>query len=144
MIRITADTNVLISASFWHGASEKIIDKVEKKELVLVLSEEILEEYARVLNYDDIQQKIKDKHLEMKQALLRIGMIAEIIIPHTTIDIVKDDPADNKIIACAVDGMVHYLITKDNHLLKHKEYQGIRILTPETFLQQYSNSPDTT
>ncbi len=38
MIRITADTNVLISAAFWHGASEKIIDKVENKELTLVLS----------------------------------------------------------------------------------------------------------
>ena len=59
MIRITLDINVLISATFWDGASKKIIDKVENKELILVLSEPILEEYFRVLNYDEIQQKIK-------------------------------------------------------------------------------------
>ncbi len=50
-MRITVDTNILVSATFWNGASEKIIEKVEKKEIQLVLSKEIIDEFVRVLNY---------------------------------------------------------------------------------------------
>ena len=125
MIRITEDTNVLISATFWHGDSEKIIDKVENKELILALSEPILEEYYRVLEYDEIKEKIKNKEINMKQSVLRISLISEIIEVKSKIDIIKDDPEDNKIIECAVDGNVNYIISKDKHLLKIKEYKGI-------------------
>ena len=48
MIRVTVDTNVLISATFWSGDSEKIIELVEKGEIELVLSVAILREYAEV------------------------------------------------------------------------------------------------
>ena len=50
--RVTIATNVLISVTFWHGDSEKIIDKVENKEIILVLSEEILEELCKKDNSD--------------------------------------------------------------------------------------------
>ena len=135
MIRITVDTNVLVSATFWHGASEKIIDKVENKKIILVLSEQILEEYYRVLEYEEIQEKIRDKHLEMKKALLRIGAIAEIIETKTKVDLIKEDPTDNKILECAVDGKVNFVISKDHHLLDYKEFNGIKILSPEEFLK---------
>ena len=32
-MRTTVDTNTLISATFWHGASDKIIAKVESKKI---------------------------------------------------------------------------------------------------------------
>ena len=135
MIRITVDTNVLISATFWHGDSEKIINKVENKELILVLSEPILEEYYKVLEYDEIKEKIINKELEMKQSVLRVSLISEIIEVKSKIDLIKDDTEDNKIIECAVDGSVNYIISKDKHLLKIKEYKGIKILKPEEFLK---------
>lgn len=135
MIRITVDTNILISATFWHGSSEKIIDKVENKEITLVLSEPILEEYYKVLNYDEIKEKIKNKGLEMKQSVLRISTISEIIDIKSKIDLIKDDPSDNKFIECAIDGKADYIISKDNHLLRFKEYKGIKIITPEEFLE---------
>jgi len=134
MIRITLDTNVLISATLWHGSSEKIIDKVENKEIILVLSEQILEEYYKVLEYSEIKEKIRDKELEIKQSVLRISTISEIVDVKTKIDLIKEDPSDNKVIECAVEGKVNYIISKDNHLLKFKEYNGIKIITPEDFL----------
>lgn len=48
-MRITVDTNVLISATFWYGNSEKIISKAENKEAELILSEEGIQEYRDVL-----------------------------------------------------------------------------------------------
>lgn len=136
MIRITVDTNILISATFWHGSSEKIIDQAENKDVTLVLSEQILEEYSKVLEYKEIKDKIKDKDLEIKKTMLKIRAISEIIDINSKINLVKEDPDDNKIIECAIDGNVNYLITNDAHLLKLKEYKGIKIITPEEFLNK--------
>ena len=58
-MRITADTNTLISATFWYGASDKIISRVEAKEIQLILSDEIIKEYVDVLEYEEIQEKIR-------------------------------------------------------------------------------------
>jgi predicted nucleic acid-binding protein len=54
-MKITVDTNVLISATFWYGDSYRIIEAVEHKKLTLVLSENIIEEYRAVLGYEEIQ-----------------------------------------------------------------------------------------
>ena len=78
-MKITLDTNVLISATFWHGDSDKIIEKVEKKDIELILSKDIIEEFARVLKYKEIQEKVKNKNLEMKRTVEKIISISKII-----------------------------------------------------------------
>ena len=65
-MKVTLDTNVLISATFWYGDSFRILQLIENKKIELVLSLEILQEYAKVLEYDEIQEKIKRKDLEIK------------------------------------------------------------------------------
>ncbi len=133
-MKITLDTNVLISATFWYGPSFSIIEKVENKELELFLSEDIISEFSRVLESDEIQQKIKGKNLEMKRTIEKIISISQITKPKEKLDIIKEDQEDNKIIECALEGKVSYLISQDNHLLKLKEFQGIRIINPRDFL----------
>jgi len=71
----------------------------------------------------------------MKESIIKIRDIVEVIEVKSKIDIVKDDTEDNKIIECAVDGKVDYIISKDKHLLKIKIYNGIRIIHPEEFLE---------
>ena len=105
-MKITVDTNVLISATFWHGASEKIIIKAENKEIDLVLSKKIVSEYTEVLNSDEIQDKIKNKSLEMKYSIGKIISISTIIEPQESLNIVKDDPSDNIVLECAKEGKV--------------------------------------
>lgn len=134
-MRITVDTNILVSATFWHGDSEKVIIKVENKEVRLVLSKNIIKEYAEVLNYEEIQDKIKDKNLEMKYSVGKIISISTIVEPRERLDVVKEDPDDNKILECAKEGKVDYIITQDEHLLKLKKFEGIPILKPGEFLK---------
>lgn len=134
-MRITADTNVLVSATFWYGASYKIIEKVENGEIELVLSKEILEEFANVLNYEEIQDKIENKNLEMKRTVEKIVSISRMVEPKQQFDVVKDDSEDNKLVDCAFEGKVDYIISQDEHLLSLKEFKGIRIIRPEEFLQ---------
>ena len=78
-MKITLDTNVLISATFWKGNSDKIIEKVEKKDIELILSKDIIEEFARVSKYKEIQEKVKNKNLEMKRTVEKIISISKII-----------------------------------------------------------------
>lgn len=133
-MRITVDTNILISATFWNGASSKIIDMVENKEVDLVLSKDILKEYDEVLNYKEIQDKIKNKNLEMKKSVGKVISISEMVVPQQIFKVIKEDLDDNKIIECAVEGDVDYLVSNDKHLLKLKEFKGIKIIKPEEFL----------
>ena len=136
-MKITADTNTLISATFWHGASDRIISKVEAKEIHLILSEEIIKEYAEVLDYEEIKDKIRDKNLAMKHSVNKIISISTIIEPKTRLNVIKDDPDDNKILECAIAGKVDCIVSNDRHLLKLKIFQNIPILTPDDFVEKY-------
>lgn len=136
-MKITVDTNILISATFWYGDSNRIIGLIEKKTINLVLSEEIIKEYAAVLKYDEIMNKIKNKRLEIKYSIQKIVSLSTIVKPKEKIDIIKDDPDDNKILECAKEGKVQFIITNDKHLLKIKVFEGIKIVTPKEFLKHY-------
>ena len=41
-MKIITGTNVLISSTFWEGASDKIMQRVENKEVELILSRELI------------------------------------------------------------------------------------------------------
>jgi len=135
-MRIVVDSNVLVSASFWNGDSERIIALAESKKLELFLSKEIIDEFTRVLGYEDIKRKIRDKGLEMKRTVEKIEAISTIIEPKIKIKAVIDDPSDDKFIECTVEARADYLISKDKHLLKMKSFRDIDIITPKEFLKK--------
>lgn len=133
-MKITVDTNVLISATFWRGDSCVILEMVEKKEIELVITKEIIEEFTKVLGYKEIQDKIKNKYLEMMRTIEKIISISTIVDSTEKLDIVKEDMEDNKILECAKAGKVDYIISSDNHLLKLKDFDKIKIVSPREFL----------
>lgn len=138
-MKITTDTNVLISATFWTGNSYRILDMVEKKEIELILSAEIIEEYNDVVNRDEITDKVSDKNLITSSIVDKAINEALIIQPKEKLYIVKKDSDDNKIVECAVEGNADYIITQDEHLLELKEFKGIQITTPKDFLEIFEN-----
>jgi len=101
------------------------------------LSEEIVNEYEEVLNYEEIKDKIKDKKLEMKLTVEKIKSISTIAVPKERLNIVKDDPDDNAILECAIAGNVDCIVSNDKHLLKLKKFRNITILTPDDFVEKY-------
>ncbi len=134
MIRITLDTNVLVSATYWSGSSFIIMEMVDKHELCCVLSNEILDEYKRVINSDEIVDKVADKGLVASKVIEKVISDCVIAEPKIRLEVIKEDPTDNKILECAVAGSADYLITNDAHLLNIKEFLGIKIVNPKDFL----------
>jgi predicted nucleic acid-binding protein len=52
--------------------------------------------------------------------------------------VIKENDDDNRILECAIEGRVQYLISGDRkHLLPLKEYQGAKILSPAEFLKLF-------
>lgn len=135
MTKLTLDTNVLISGTFWSGDSFKIIESISKGELLCVLSKEILNEYKNVLKRDEIMEKTEAKSLIVSKASEKVINESTIVEPKIKQDVIRDDPSDNKILECAREGKVDYIITNDRHLLKIKEFESIKIVTPKEFLQ---------
>jgi len=50
------------------------------------------------------------------------------------------DPSDDMVFECAQNSGARIIVTGDNDLLSVEEYQGIRILTPRAFLDEFSAS----
>lgn len=134
-MRIVIDTNVFISATFWKGDSFKILEKVQNGELELVLSKDIIDEYNRVLNYEEITTKVKIKELEANFILGELVAMSLIVTPMIYHHTVKNDPDDDKFIDAAIQGHAKYIISQDRHLLDIKESEGVKILKPEDFLK---------
>jgi len=123
------DTNVFISGIFWKGASNKVILNWKEGKFTLVTSLEAVSEIIKVLK--DFKIKLSDEMIkEWVDLIVRNSIIVE---PKEKIKIVKDDPKDDIFIEIAVAGNVDYIISQDNHLLKLKDFRGIKIITPEEF-----------
>ncbi len=134
-MKVVLDTNVLVSGTFWKGYSSKVIEFIDEGKLELVLSEELIEEYNDVINREEIIDKIENKDLILNISVQKVITKSIIVEPTQKFDVVKDDPDDNEVIDCAVEGNVDYIITQDSHLLKIKEFKGIKIVKPEEFLR---------
>jgi uncharacterized protein len=127
MIRLTFDTNIWISSTLWdNSVSRKLLDKLILQSKEIFVTEDILEEYAEILKRDfNLSEE------EIKEKIDIILSIAKVIEPSVNIEIVKEDADDNKVIECALESKSEYIISYDNHLLKLKEYQGIKMVRPE-------------
>ena len=129
-MKIAVDTNFLVSATQWdYSVSHKLLNKLIRNNAEIFTTNEILDEFAEVLERDFLYN-----HEEIKNILEKVLQFLTLTVPSQKIDVVKDDVDDNKILECAVESGAEYIISYDNHLLKLGEYQGIKIIRPEEFL----------
>jgi hypothetical protein len=129
------DTNVWVSAMIWGGSPASIIGSAEADRIRIVVSEEIVREISRILAYPRLREIYEGAGItreELMEAVLRIGKMVEV---KTRINLVTEDPDDNKFLECAIDGHADYIVSGDEHLLKIKVYKGIRILSVKQFLE---------
>ena len=133
-MKVVLDTNVFVSGIFWEGNfCSQIIDDWKKGIFKLVSSMEIIEELVETLKSFKIQMS-EEMIKEWKNLIIENSVIVK---PLIKIDVVNGDPEDNKFIEAAVSSKADYIISQDKHLLKLKEYQGIKIMNPEEDLEAF-------
>lgn len=124
MIRVTPDTNVLISAFFYNGNERAILKAAIRGRLRFVLSIEILDELIRVLH-----EKFGVDLEVTKDYVLRLNEVTDIVKPRVLLDVVVRDREDVRVIECADSGDSEYIVTGDRDLLSLKRYKRIKIIT---------------
>ena len=95
------------------------------------ISPTIIDEFNRVLHYD----KFQFNPVEIQHALETILSFSTVILPQVKIEIIKDDPADNKILECAVASNATFVVSGDHHLLQLKSYKHINIVSAKQFIE---------
>ena len=133
MKKICLDTNVFISSLLFPGGpAEEIIFMVEQEQLELIVSKDILAELNRVLT-----QKFNINFRASSKMIKTIKEISTRVKPLEKIQIIKADDQDNRILECAIEGQVDFIISGDKqHLQKLGKFQDIPILGPGEFLRQ--------
>ena len=129
-MNIVLDTNVLISATLWgNGSAQKTLSKLIEKKVTIFTSNALIAEYYKVVMRDFNYSE--DKTTAIVENFLSIVKIVE---TKEILNIVKDDPDDNKVLECAVASSSTYIVTYDKHLLNLKEFRGIKIIKPEEII----------
>jgi putative PIN family toxin of toxin-antitoxin system len=136
-LRVVLDTNVYASAfHFPHGKVAPIWKHALKGTYTLLISPAIVAELANVL-----REKFKWPEGEIKARAIRFARMAEIITPKIVPNVIKDDPTDNHILACAREGQADLIVSGDKHLRRIKVYKGIPIIRPTDFLRTLAGYP---
>ena len=129
-MRIVLDTNVLISALMFGGNPREILHKAIRGEFRLCLSEEILSELSEVLQ----RPRFGFSVTMVNQVISELGVISDLVVPLHVVSEIKDDPADDRILECAIEAGADYLVSGGKHLLELGEYSSVRIINPKQLL----------
>jgi putative PIN family toxin of toxin-antitoxin system len=136
MIRIVLYTNLFVSALLKPGSTpDRIITMVREEQVLLLISDAICDEIARVLFYPKIRKRldVTDEELQHFVTLLRIVAVTTPGI--LNLPSLAADPDDTKYLICAVEGRADFIVSGDHHLTDLVIYQGIRVVTPAEFIQ---------
>ncbi len=131
MLSVTADTNFYVSAYQFGGLPRRVIDLAAAGEFRLDISEEILSEIVAVL---------RDKFRWSAEALQALQddlrSYTQRVAPTETLDVIKADPPDNRILECAATAKSDFIVSGDaRHVLPLGQYQGIPIVKVAALLE---------
>ena len=133
MPRVVADTNVYISALNFAGTADEVLALGRIGAIEVFISTQILKEIEGVL-----LRKFRWAPTRIREAALAIRSFTVLVIPEESVDVVREDEADNRVLECALAARADVIVTGDQHLLKLKRFRDIRIASPREFLDAES------
>ncbi|MFA6329665.1 MAG: putative toxin-antitoxin system toxin component, PIN family [Candidatus Micrarchaeia archaeon] len=135
--KIVCDTNTLVSGFLWKGKEYLLLSGVLERKAVLFTSPALLSEFARVLEYPKLRPLIPNP-AELTGKLESTAVFVE---PKEAVEIIKEDPDDNKVLECALAAGADFIVSGDNHLLKLRAFKGIPIITTKAALEMLGSRP---
>ena len=133
MNRVTADSNIYVSALVFGGKPLTLLELAIDGQIEIAVSDAIVEETLRIM-----RDKLKRTPDQLQKAEGYIGGITRRVTPTESIDAVPRDADDNRVLECAVAGGSDTIITGDDDLLRLGEFRGIRIVRVADFLARFS------
>lgn len=133
MLKIILDTNVVVSGLIKKASNpELILLLVFNKKAEWCVTREILEEYEAVLNRVRLRKYLTPK--QVKKFLSDTKETATFFKPKRKTAMIKDDPADNKFLDCALEAKADFFITGNIKHFSFENFHRTRIITPAEFI----------
>ena len=135
-MRIVLDTNVLLISIPKNSKYRRIFDSFLLKQFTLVLSNEILSEYAEIIT-QKANAIVCANIIEMLLSAVNVEK-QDVFFKWQLIEIDKDD---NKFVDCSIASNADYLVTNDKHfdVLKSIEFPSVAILNVDEFMELLMN-----
>lgn len=134
MIRAVLDANVFVSGIVAEGAPRSVLRAWRTGHFHLVASPATLDEIGRVLRYPKIARRHHWSETEIHAFMESLAALAILTPGELRLDVIEEDPTDDRYLECAVEGEAACLVAGDRHLLKLGAYQSIEILSPREFV----------
>jgi putative PIN family toxin of toxin-antitoxin system len=104
VVSVTADSNIWVSASTSREKPRRLIEMADAGEIDLAVSEAIITEVLHVLR-DNFQWSDEG----LAEAQYQMNTTARKVVPAETVDVIREDPADNRILECAAAARSDYI-----------------------------------
>ena len=134
MTRVTLDSNIYISALAFGGKPMRLLEMATEGAIRVGISDAIIAEIQRVL-----LTKFGWSAERVAAAVETIGTITERAAPTESLEIVKTDPDDNRVVECAAAAGSEFIVSGDADLLAIGGFGGITIVTAAKFLAQFDD-----
>ncbi len=141
-MKAVLDVGQFVSATIQaKGHPARIMAAWREDRFELFTSPPILQDLKRVLGYPHIRKRHQWNDDGINLFVEALTVAANITPGELEVNAVEDDPTDNKIVACAVEGQVDYIVSSDEHLVSLGSFQGIPIVPPRRFLEILGQQP---
>lgn len=141
-MRVVLDTNVIVSSYLSRSSPPtRIRAHIRQGTIRPVVSRELLDEYNRALNYPRVSQLHGMTPEQVAAELGDLRQFAESVLLDEIVQVIREDPTDDIVLATALCGAAAYIVTGDGHLLSRRQYEGIDIVSPAAFLLTLEEFP---
>jgi putative PIN family toxin of toxin-antitoxin system len=127
------DTNVLISAYVFPGGKPEAVYRLALEgRLQIGTSPALLAEFGRVLG-----QKFGWIPDRVEAAVAQMARIAAVVEPTEVVQVVRADPADDRVLEAARAFDADVIVSGDRHLLDLGTWSEIKVLSPAEFIARW-------
>jgi uncharacterized protein len=118
VFKVTADTNVLVSGlTFGRGKPFQLLKLALEEQINLTTSQETIEETVSVL-----ARKFGASAADVAEATAIIREAARTVRPSVELNVIKEDPPDNRVLEFGVSAGSDYIVTGDKDRIGAARY----------------------
>ncbi|MGQ9511701.1 putative toxin-antitoxin system toxin component, PIN family, partial [Thermodesulfitimonas sp.] len=136
---VVLDTNVVVSGVLVPGGPPgRVVELWADGAFTVAVSPALIEEYLGVLLRPKFRsagtaverKKVIESLLELENTVT--------VLPKSVLDVVTDDPSDNRVLECAAAAGADYIVSGDQHLLALAKFGATPIVSPAAFLKRFA------
>ena len=135
-MRVTVDTNIVVSAFLWGGNPRRVIDSAVSRSIVIYTSEALIAELFDVLSRKQFVKQLTTIGSSVGKIVDEYTALSKTIDAPDIEPVVIRDPDDDAVIACAVASQSDVIVSGDKDLLDLGHFKHIRILKAAELLTE--------